>query len=610
MYDSILARSFSRHEQKKLRYGAFFCFLLVLLFFCTLFKPYFGPIPALNLRVSMGTLGFKMLALKATNSSQQMVKGMNQYSWGVFLGTKGVTNNASDRRLYKENSTSELHDWKVGQKGSPNASLQVENSTSEHHDWKISKKGSRNESLQVKNSTSELHDWEKSEKGPRNESLQVGNSISELHDWKINQKGSRNESLQVGNSTSQHYTETTTPSETPIKKVAKRKMQPLCNIEVARTEFCDIKMDVWIEGKSASVLVVPSQMDDQFIPEENNTWSIQPYARKEDKTAMSGVRKWTVKPGKGDQEIPKCAKNHNVPAVLFSLGGYIGNNFHEFTDVVVPLFITSRKFNGEVQFLVSDNRPYWIAKFKKLLQGLSNYEIIEIDKEEGVHCFPSAIVGLKRHPQELSIDPLKHSYSMRDFKAFLRSTYSLKRDKAIRIREGKHKKVKPRLLIISRKRTRAFTNMGEITKMARNLGYKVIVTEADSNLANFAELVNSCDVLMGVHGAGLTNIVFLPENAVFIQVLPFGGFEWLGNTYFGEPSKEMNLKYLDYKIGREESSLLQQYPLDHVVFTDPSSFARKGWLVYKAIYLDKQNVNLDINRFRPVLEKALELLHQ
>jgi hypothetical protein len=43
-------------------------------------------------------------------------------------------------------------------------------------------------------------------------------------------------------------------------------------------------------------------------------------------------------------------------------------------------------------------------------------------------------------------------------------------------------------------------------------------------MPNFARLVNSADVMMGVHGAGLTNMVFLPSRAVLVQVVPFVTF--------------------------------------------------------------------------------------
>ncbi|XP_060670711.1 beta-1,2-xylosyltransferase XYXT1 [Ziziphus jujuba] len=588
MYDSILSRSFSRHEQKKLGYGAFICCLFVVFCFCTLLKPYWGPLPALNLQVSMGTIGLKMLALKETNISHQIFGG--KQNLGLITSTK-VSENVS---LQKENSTS----------------------YSQHYDSGRSIEESKNVSLGTGNSTSEKNDWELSTKESKNVSLDIGNSTSEQNDLELSTNGSKNVSLQVENSTSPDYKDTPTiplssigqHAETAVQEnVTKKKtLQPLCSTGQERTEFCEIKMDVRIDGNSGSVFVVSSQSEKT---ENNNSWIIRPYARKEDLTAMSHVRKWSVKAVEDNQEIPKCTINHNVPAVLFSSGGYVGNNFHEFTDVLIPLFITSRQYNGEVQFLISDKRSWFIPKFQKILEGLSKYEIIDIDKEKQVHCFPSATIGLKRHPKEMAIDPSKHLYSMRDFRDFLRHSYSLKKSKAIRIKDGKRRK-KPRLLILSRRRTRAFTNVDEIVKMARSLGYKVIVSEADRSLSKFAELMNSCDVLMGVHGAGLTNMVFLPENAVFIQVLPLGEYQWLAKTYFGEPSKDMNLKYLEYEIAREESTLINQYPLDHAVFTDPISIGKQGWEAFKSIFLEKQNVNLDVNRFKPVLLKALELLHQ
>ncbi|BBH04141.1 Glycosyltransferase family 61 protein [Prunus dulcis] len=129
-----------------------------------------------------------------------------------------------------------------------------------------------------------------------------------------------------------------------VEEVVTKNLEPLCNTMEAKTEFCEINKDVHVDAKSSSAFVVSSQIG-------NRSWSIRPYARKEDKTAMSHTRAWSVKPVIGDLEIPQCNRNHRVPAILFSNGGYTGNHFHEFTDVVIPLFITSRKYDGEVQFL-------------------------------------------------------------------------------------------------------------------------------------------------------------------------------------------------------------------------------------------------------------------
>ncbi|KAG6675795.1 hypothetical protein I3842_15G122600 [Carya illinoinensis] len=330
-------------------------------------------------------------------------------------------------------------------------------------------------------------------------------------------------------------------TESVIKKV-----EPLCNFMKPRGDICELKGDVRVQGKSSSVFLVSSQMS--ILAGNNNSWSIKPYARKGDQAAMNLVREWSVKSVLGHEEIPQCSKNQSVPAILFSQGGYSGNHFHDFTDLVIPLYLTSRQYNGKVQFLITDKRPWWISKFQAILKKLSRYE------------------------------------------EFLRSSYALKKANAIKLRNGQRKR--PRLLILSRRRTRAFTNVEEITKMARSLGFKVYVAEANMDVSKFAEIVNSCDVLLGVHGAGLTNLVFLPINAILIQVVPFGGFEWLATNDFGEPSKDMNLKYLEYKISIEESTLIKEYPPNHMILRDPVSIQKQGWEAFKSVYLDKQNVKL------------------
>ncbi|RWW86601.1 hypothetical protein BHE74_00004612 [Ensete ventricosum] len=42
--------------------------------------------------------------------------------------------------------------------------------------------------------------------------------------------------------------------------------------------------------------------------------------------------------------------------------------------------------------------------------------------------------------------------------------------------------------------------------------------------------------------------------------------------------------------------------------SDPDSIHKLGWLAMANVYMKKQNVKIDLNRFRPVLKKALDLL--
>ncbi|XP_057975161.1 beta-1,2-xylosyltransferase XYXT1-like [Malania oleifera] len=395
-------------------------------------------------------------------------------------------------------------------------------------------------------------------------------------------------------------------------------LEPICKLLEPRSDYCKINGDIRIHGKSSTIFVASSDPmgnlganSTTLGANSTTSWSIRPYARKGDTTAMESVRNFSVKlVSNHDHELPSCTVNHSVPSVLFSLGGYAGNHFHDFTDVMIPLYSTSRQFNGQVQLLVADTKSHWVSKFKAILRKLSNYEIINIDGEHNqVHCFPGMIVGLYKQRKELSIDPSKSPYSMRDFREFLRSTYSLKRATAITLGSD-HGGKRPTMLIISRRKSRSFMNEREIVKMARRLGFKVIVAEATADLSKFAKIVNSCDVLMGVHGAGITNMVFLPERAILIQVVPLGGMGWLAKYDFGNPAAEMNLRYLEYQIKEEESSLIKQYPLDHVVFKDPFSIHKLGWNAIRSTYLDKQNVKLDLVRFRATLLEALRLLYQ
>uniref|UniRef100_A0A6N2M0M8 Glycosyltransferase 61 catalytic domain-containing protein n=1 Tax=Salix viminalis TaxID=40686 RepID=A0A6N2M0M8_SALVM len=484
LYQTLLARSFSKHEQKKLGYWALLACLFIALSFFINFKPFMGPLSVLNLRLSTGE-DEKLHLFDDTDSSLQIAKETI-------------------------NSTSIVNDT-----------------------------GSSHEEAEIMSSALTVNDTDSS------------HGESEIRDASA---GTKNRSS-------------------------------LCTF-MGRSDFCEIKGDIRIDGNSYTVFIVSSEIN--ILAAENTSWCIRPYARKGE---------WTVKLVAGASHIlPQCTQNHSVPAILFSAGGYSGNHFHSFADIIVPLFLTSRPYNGDVQFLITN-------------VNANRYQPISIDYRQDIHCYDSMTVGLiRRTSKELSIDPSNSPYSMKDFRQFLRSSYSLKRTTAIKIGNGSRKR--PRLVIISRKRSRAFTNVGEIVSMAKRLGFRVVVAEPDADVSGFAKIINSCDVMMGVHGAGLTNMVFLPEKAVLVQVIPIGGTEWLSKTYFEEPVKDMNIRYLDYKIRLEESTLIHQYPPDHVVLRDPSAVWKQGWSAVQSIYLSKQNVTLDVNRFRPTLVKALELLHQ
>ncbi|XP_065015794.1 alpha-1,3-arabinosyltransferase XAT3-like isoform X1 [Musa acuminata AAA Group] len=379
--------------------------------------------------------------------------------------------------------------------------------------------------------------------------------------------------------------------------------KPLCDDSDRRTDVCEMYGDVRIPGNSSSIIFVEASKTEQ-----KELWQIHPYPRKGDEACFKGVRELAVEAG---SEAPLCTVNHDAPAIVFSTGGYAGSLFHDFSDLLVPLFLTARPFDGEVQFVVTDFKNWWITKYLPVLQKLSKYPAIDFDKDKEVHCFKQVKVGLRAH-NEFHIDPARapNGYTMLDFTKLTRSAFSLARETLVNIEDLSVRK--PKLLIIARKQSRAFTNINEIVEMAEGLGYEVVVEEADpgSDIARMAGIVNSCDVMMGVHGSGLTQMVFLPLSATLIQIVPWGGLEGKAMLDYGNPAKEMGLHYVQYSITIDESSLTEQFPRDHPVFTDPMSFHSRGFQVLRSTFMDNQNVKLDVNKFRDVLWKALEHLIQ
>ncbi|XP_037410984.1 beta-1,2-xylosyltransferase XYXT1-like [Triticum dicoccoides] len=387
------------------------------------------------------------------------------------------------------------------------------------------------------------------------------------------------------------------PGPEEVATAPRREWKPLCDMTSnRRIDWCELDGDVRVHGAKATVTMVGAARAEE--------WRIRPYPRKVDPNAMRHVTNITVRstmtlPGAGAGE-GECAIKHSVPALLFSDRGYTGNYFHAYTDVILPLFLTAKQYGGEVQLLVSDMQMWWIGKFLPVFKSLSNYDLVDLAADNRTRCFRHVQVGLTCHA-DFSIDPLRapNGYSMVDFTKHMRGVYGLPRGLAVPAAGAR-----PRLLLIARASTRRFVNADDIVRAAQKVGFEVVVSEGTHEVAPFAELANTCDVMLGVHGAGLTNMVFLPTGGVVIQVVPLGGLEFVVG-YFRAPSRDMGLKYLEYRIAPAESTLTEQYPADHPIFTDPDGVKSKGWESLKQVYLDKQDVRLDLKRFRPLLKKAI-----
>ncbi|MFS7929064.1 putative protein O-GlcNAc transferase [Helianthus anomalus] len=338
---------------------------------------------------------------------------------------------------------------------------------------------------------------------------------------------------------------------------------------------------------------------------KNTTTVVRPYAMQGNTYVMNDITPIII--STTEPAPPTCDHTHQHPAIIFSSGGYTGNIFHEFNENLIPLFITSRMFKSQVHFIVVDYKPSFIKKYRRVFMRLSDHEIINPAVDTSVHCFPGAITGLKFH-KFLGINTPKNPsdhYSMPDFRTFIRQTYRLKTQSVFDTPNP------PVLLLISRRTTRKFLNQEEMVNMMEELGFQVLIASSAkemSNVEKFSHVINSCSVMVGVHGAGLANEIFLPDGAVMVQVRPLG-FQWDVDSFYSEPGPGMGLRYLEYMMEPDESSLADVYGLDHPVLQDTASVAANGgYDAAREMYLDKQDLRLNLTRFRETLVQALRFV--
>lgn len=372
-----------------------------------------------------------------------------------------------------------------------------------------------------------------------------------------------------------------------------------CDYSHQEYDLCTINGSTLLDSASSTIFAVGPHTKDKY----HAPLKIRPYPRKSDKVAMSGVKELNL-----IEAQPKlsCAVTHRTPALVFSAAGYTGNYYHEINDNFIPLFITINSLfpNRDVTLVVTEGKLWWFQKYAELLSAFSPHRsIISADNISTVHCFPSATLGLIKHGPMI-IDPkllLPNPKTLLHFRDFLGKVYTKSGTPFMYPKEKK----KPQLTVISRTHSRAIVNEEDVIKVGEELGFSVHVFEPSRStpMAKVYGVIHGSDVLLGVHGAGLTNFLFMRPGSVLVQVKPIG-LEWVSRTYYEKPPKYLGVEYLEYKIEVNESSLLQKYGADSLVIKDPGAFQRK-W-PHKRVHWTEQNVTIDIARFRKCLIKAHE----
>ncbi|XP_075659291.1 xylan glycosyltransferase MUCI21-like [Castanea sativa] len=330
--------------------------------------------------------------------------------------------------------------------------------------------------------------------------------------------------------------------------------QITCNRSHAYYDLCSIDGPTLLEPITSTLYALdPINSTQQPI----SIWlKTRPYPRKWDKGATSIVKQLTLTSA---PHSTQCEVTHNSPALVFSAGGYTGNLLHDFSDGFVPLFITinSLFYNQDVILVISDcNDLWWPQKYAEILAQFSHDPIIDIKKERVTHCFPSAIIGPIKHGPMI-VDPTllpHHPKSLNDFRIFLEKSYKKKCGDDVLITSNN----RPQLVFVIRKLDvgRAILNKKEVIKAIEEVGFDVNVLDPTTThtLARAFRLVHSSHAMLGVHGAGLTHMLFQRPKAVLVQVVPIG-VDLPSNISFKGPAKNLGLEYMDYKVKNKRKQL-------------------------------------------------------
>ncbi|KAM1521042.1 hypothetical protein ACFX10_011337 [Malus domestica] len=295
----------------------------------------------------------------------------------------------------------------------------------------------------------------------------------------------------------------------------------------ARYDQCSINGPTVLDSKTLTFFTMSSSAQPPAV--EN----IQPYPRKFDGFIMPNIKNFTLTSGPGG---PPCEVQHDVPALVFSAGGLIRrrNFYHIFDDGLIPLFITVNTiFRPDQDFVIvaSLATTWWSRKFPELMRMFTRHPIIIPKSFTPTHCFPSATIGLISHDfMTINQTLLSTPKTFMDFRLLIHQAYTETSRRKIFASDPTDPQ--PILVWANRKGARG--------RMVANLDQVV-------------ELMK--------------------------KVVPIG-LHWAADAFYGKVAKDLNLEYIEYRIGVDESCLVDKYGNKGLLLKDPYALLNKdknGW---------------------------------
>lgn len=246
---------------------------------------------------------------------------------------------------------------------------------------------------------------------------------------------------------------------------------------------------------------------------------------------------------------PKFLKYLNEDIFCLLTGGAGKNNyFHWMFDVLPRLkIINNSNFNSlKIKYLFPSLKKNFQLETLNIL-GLKKKNCL--DSGNFKHIFLKNLY-ITEHPYVVNNNPTK---SINNIPIWIIKWLRIKFLKNIIYKKNNYNKIYIDRSDSSTNSTRYIINEIEVKKLLKANGFKIIV------LSNFSvkkqiSIFNNAKVIIGLHGAGLTNIIFCKRNTKVIELQS----NTSGNLYKNLASK-CNLNYKRIKTKSKNKKLINQY---------------------------------------------------
>jgi hypothetical protein len=242
---------------------------------------------------------------------------------------------------------------------------------------------------------------------------------------------------------------------------------------------------------------------------------------------------------------PKLLKktNYKILSVLTGGGGN-ANYFHWLFDVLPRIFLFKKLFNlKQVDKILVPNLKYKFQYQTLSLLNLKKNQII--NNKFNKHIYAKEVYATS-HPAENSeeISPLLINFLR---KSFLKNIDYIKKKKIKKIyidRSDSKSKIKD---------YRSIINEEEIFQYLKKRGF-VKVKLAKLDFIRQVYLFYNANYIFGLHGAGLSNLIFCKKNTKILEVKPYGA-----TIIYKNLAKKCRLKYFCLEIETVSKSIGLNY---------------------------------------------------